>query len=164
MEILQFPNSILFSKCDEVSVFGPELRVILENMWDAMKFSNGLGLAANQVGLLYSMFVMEGPDKERLFIINPKILRKSEVPANLEEGCLSAPGEILTIKDRASWVEVEFKDETGKTTKRVFKGIWSVCVQHEIEHLNGNTFLQSKSLLKVKRKALAKKWKIKQNK
>lgn len=164
MEILKFPNPLLFEKCSEVSVFGPELKVILDHMWDTMKAAPGLGLAANQVGLLFRMFVMEGPSADRLYLVNPKILRRSILSANLKEGCLSAPGDLLLLSERASWVEVSFQDETGKEHKKVFKDIWAVCVQHEIGHLDGESFLESKSLTKAKRKELAKKWKIKQNK
>lgn len=158
MEILKFPDKRLFTKCDPVTVFSPELKTLLESMWDAMKAHNGVGLAANQVGLTYYMFTMEGADEEKLFIVNPKILSKSSGPANLREGCLSAPGEFLVRPDRMIWVEVEFQNEEGETKKRVFKGIQAVCAQHEIEHLEGKGFMQSNSVPKKKRLELAKKW------
>lgn len=161
MKILKFPSEELFQKCTEVSVFGPELKVLLDSMWETMVTGNGMGLAANQVGLTFRMFTMLGPEAEKIYIVNPKILKKSVVPANLQEGCLSAPGEMLTLSERASWVKVKFQDETGKEHERVFKGIHSVCIQHETDHLEGKSHLQSKSLIKVKRKALAKKWGIK---
>lgn len=164
MEILKFPHPLLYTKCEEVTVFGQELKTILDSMWDAMKTAKGLGLAANQVGLLYRMFTMEGPDAERVYLVNPKIIRSSIVSANLKEGCLSAPGDLLILSERSSWVEVTFQDETGAEKRRVFKDIWAVCVQHEIEHLNGDSFMQSKSVPKALKKELAKKWKLKQNK
>lgn len=164
MQILIFPDPILFQKCEEVNAFSEELLVLLDNMWTTMKDSNGIGLAANQVGLLHRMFVMEGPKNEQLYLVNPAIIRRSLVSAALEEGCLSAPGEMLILEERSSWVEVEYQDDHGTKHKRVFKDIWAVCVQHEMGHLNGESFLQSKSLLKTTRKSLAKKWKIKQNK
>lgn len=161
MQIYHFPFPILTKKCPEVLVFGPELKIILDNMWDTMKSARGVGLAANQVGILLRMFVMEGPEAERLYIVNPKILRKSQFAANLKEGCLSAPGEMLVLSERATWIELSFQDEKGIEQRRVFKDIWSVCVQHEIGHLNGESFLEAKSIGKAKRKALAKKWKLK---
>lgn len=161
MKILKFPDPSLFKTCKEVSVFGPELKILLDSMWDTMIEGNGLGLAANQVGLTFRMFTMLGPSGEKLYIINPKILKRSVVPANLKEGCLSAPGELLVLDERASWVKIKFQDETGKEHERVFKDIHSVCVQHEIDHLSGKSHLQSKSLHKAKRKELAKKWGIK---
>jgi len=161
MTILKFPSPELFQVCKEVTVFGPELKVLLDSMWDTMIANNGMGLAANQVGLSFRMFVMIGPEGERLYIVNPKIVQKSIVSANLEEGCLSAPGEKLTLEERADWVKVEYQDETGTKHEKVFKRIHSVCVQHETDHLNGKTHLQSESLHKARRKELAKKWGLK---
>lgn len=158
MKILKFPSPELFVTCTEVSVFGPELKVLLDSMWETMVEGHGMGLAANQVGLTFRMFTMLGPEAEKLYIVNPKILSKSKISANLEEGCLSAPGEKLTLEERASWVKVKFQDETGKEIERVFHGIHSVCIQHETDHLDGKSHLQSKSLKSAKRKALAKKW------
>lgn len=158
MEILKFPDKRLFLKCNAVTVFGDELKTILENMWETMKNHYGVGLASNQVGLTYYMFTMEGLDDEKIFLVNPKILSKSVASANLREGCLSAPGEFLVRSDRMGWVEVEYQNELGEIKKRVFKGIQSVCVQHEIEHLEGKGFMQSIAIPKKKRQELAKKW------
>jgi peptide deformylase len=160
MEILKFPDKRLFTKCQAVTVFGEELKVILEHMWNSMVGAKGIGLASNQVGLELYMFTMEGPEEEKLFIINPKVVSRSQAPANIREGCLSAPGEFLVRPDRALWVEVEFQDENGKITRRVFKNLHAVCVEHEIEHLEGKGFMQSKSLPKKVRADLAKKWKL----
>lgn len=160
MEILKFPDPRLFDPTWPVTVFGDELKVLLDSMWDVMVANYGVGLAANQVGLTFSMFTMEGAEGERLYIVNPRIKSKSSAPANLREGCLSAPGEFLTRPDRAVWVELEFQDELGVPQRRVFKGIAAVCVQHEIEHLNGEGFMQSKTILKQKRLQLAKKWNL----
>lgn len=161
MKILKFPDPALFQTCTEVTVFGPELKVLLDSMWETMTVGHGMGLAANQVGLTFRMFTMLGLEDEKLYIVNPKITKKSVVSANLQEGCLSAPGELLTLDERASWVKITFQDETGKEHERVFKGIHSVCVQHETDHLDGKSHLQSKSLKSAKRKQLAKKWGIK---
>lgn len=161
MEILKFPDPHLFEVCKEVTVFGDELRTLLEGMWTAMIARGGLGLASNQVGLDYRMFVMAGVDSEKLFIINPKIVKKSEVPAMMKEGCLSAPGEFLYLAERASWVQLDFKDDKGNMCRRVFHGIQAVCVQHEIGHLDGKSHLMSPSIPKKQRKELAKKWGLK---
>ncbi len=79
MDILKYPDPSLFKKCDDVTVFGTELLTLLGAMWDAMLKKGGLGLAANQVGLHFRAFVMAGVDSEKLFIINPKIIKRSEV-------------------------------------------------------------------------------------
>lgn len=158
MEILKFPNPKLLTKCEQVTVFGTELKTILDNMWETMLANYGVGLAANQVGLSYNMFVMEGPEEEKIYLVNPTVKSKSQAPANLREGCLSAPGEFLVRPDRSVWVEIEFQDAEGKAARRVFKGINAVCVQHEMEHLEGKGFMTSTSLNKTKRIELAKKW------
>lgn len=160
MNVLKFPDKRLFESCSPVTVFGEELNILLESMWETMLLENGIGLAANQVGLTFRMFTMMGLDKEKLFIVNPVVIKRSIAPANLKEGCLSAPGEFLIRPDRASWVELEFQDESGKNHRRVFKSLHAVCVEHEIEHLNGQGFMQSKALSKIKRRELAKKWGI----
>jgi peptide deformylase len=161
MELLKFPDKNLFNVCKEVTVFGNELTVLLDGMWEVMIKGGGLGLASNQVGLEYRMFVMAGPGNEKIFFINPKIISRSKVPANMREGCLSAPGEFLLLSERSIWVQVEFQDHKGEQKSRVFKGLHSVCVQHEIDHLDGKSHLMSKSIPKAKRKELYKKWGIK---
>lgn len=161
MKLVKFPHPDLFEKCKEVSVFGPELLTLLESMYCTMINSKGIGLAANQVSLKFKMFVMLGPEEEKLFIVNPKIIKRSVLPANIKEGCLSAPGEFLILEERASWIKVQHQDETGTSHEKVFKGIHAVCFQHELDHLNGLSHLQSKSLTKSKRKELAHKWGIK---
>lgn len=161
MKILKFPDPLLFVPCKEVTVFGPELKTILEAMYQTMIENKGIGLAANQVGINLRMFVMTGLEDKKLFFVNPKIVRRSVGSAGLKEGCLSAPGEFLELLERSWWIEVSYQDETGAEQKEVFKTIHAVCVQHEIDHLDGKSHLQSKSLTKAKRKELAKKWGIK---
>jgi peptide deformylase len=158
MEILKFPNKNLFEACKAVTVFEDELKTLLESMWELMIAKGGLGLAANQVGLNYRMFVMAGKDNEKLFIVNPILVQKSVFPANMKEGCLSAPGEFLRLSDRASWVQVQFHDEKGNLQRRVFQDLHAVCAQHEMDHLDGKSHLMSNSIPKVQRRALAKKW------
>lgn len=161
MEILKFPDKNLFVVCREVTVFGEELKTLLDGMWSTMVKGGGLGLASNQVGLDHRMFVMAGPDNEKIFLVNPKIIKKSIAPANMREGCLSAPGEFLVLGERVFWVQVEFQDQHGKSRSRVFKGLHSVCVQHEIDHLEGKSHLMSKTIPKVRRKEIYKKWGLK---
>lgn len=161
MEVLKFPNPHLFIPCNEVTVFGPELKVLLDGMWDTMIGKNGIGLASNQVGLSYRMFTMVGPEEEKYYIVNPKIIGKSESKANQREGCLSAPGEFLTLGERSLWVQIVYRDETGGVRSGAFNGIHAVCVQHEIDHLDGKSHLQSKSLSRMVRRKLAKKWGLK---
>lgn len=161
MDILKFPNPSLSTVCEPVTVFGPELKILLESMYETMKAAKGIGLAANQVGLKFRMFVMEGPSGEKMFLVNPIISKQGLNLSNYKEGCLSAPGEILFTGSRTDYVQIRYKDETGKEFTRDFTGIHSVCVQHEIEHLKGENFMKSKMLSREKRKFLAKKWGLK---
>lgn len=158
MEIVKYPDPALFKVCKEVTVFGPELLVLLNSMHATMVMQRGIGLAANQVGLKFRMFVMKTLDEDKLFVVNPKIRSRSVAPANLKEGCLSAPGEFLMLSERSSWVELEFQNERGEPQRRVFSAIFAVCAQHELDHLDGKSHLQSKSLPKSRRIELARKW------
>lgn len=158
--ILKFPNPLLFKKTSEVLVFGKELKVLLDAMWETMLVSNGVGLAANQIGLPLRMVVIKGPFG-RINLVNPEIIGKSKFAANLKEGCLSAPGDFILVPDRVEWVHVNYQDETGHERVAVFKGLYSVCVQHEIEHLDGKSFMENKSIPKQIRKGLQKKWGLK---
>lgn len=160
MEILKFPHPDLFKKCDKITVFGPELKILLDSMWETMKLANGIGLAANQVSIPFRMFVMEGPNG-RINLINPRIQALSQVSANLKEGCLSAPGESLVVPGRMRWVDVEYQDENGDFKRVVLHAIHAVCVQHEIEHLDGKSFMKNKTIHKTIRNQLSKKWKLK---
>lgn len=156
MEIVKFPNPVLFKKCKDVTVFTPELKVLLEAMWETMVRERGIGLAANQVGLEYRMFVMD-ETTEKHFIVNPKILQAGELPCDQAEGCLSAPGQLVKLY-RPNWVTIAYQNENGEHKKRTFVGIHSVCVQHEMEHLEGKSFLQNKTIPKKLRMFLAQKW------
>jgi len=159
MEILQYPHPFLFQKTAPVTVFGKELGIILDSMWETMIQNNGVGLSGNQVGLPFSIFVMKGPNG-RLDIINPQIISKSLSLTAQKEGCLSAIGEFILIY-RHSWVKLEYQDRDGNKKDVVLKDIYSVCAQHECEHLEGKSFLQNEALPRFERKLLAKKWGLK---
>jgi len=161
VEILSFPHPNLFFVCREVTVFGPELLVLLESMWDTMVDRNALGLASNQVNLKYRMFVMRGPNREKLFIVNPKVIKHSQGTIWQKEGCLSASGELMIYLSRPGWVTLEYQNEKGEKCSRTFEDMLSACVQHEIDHLDGKSYLLHKSVPKDRRIILAKKWDLK---
>lgn len=156
MEVLKYPDPRLLKPTKEVTDFGPELKTLLESMWETMVRERGIGMAANQVGLEQRMFVMSYR-AQKLFLVNPKIIELGNNPSNISEGCLSAPGQTIKIY-RPNLVKVTFQDETGAPFCAIFLDTHSVCVQHEVEHLDGKTFLQNKSIPKTIRKELAKKW------
>jgi peptide deformylase len=159
MEIIKFPNPILFTKCKDVTVFDEVLSLELKTMYDTMIKEYGIGLAANQVGLIKRMFVMNF-ENQPLFLVNPKILWKSRENASIKEGCLSAPGEFIAILDRSSIVKIEFQDENGNKKTKLLNDVYAICAQHEIDHLDGKAFLESKTIPKKIRKKLAQKWNI----
>ena len=160
MKILQFPHPKLLKSCEEVTIFDEYLKEALDDMWRTMLAAGGQGLAANQVGILKDMVVMKGPEG-RLNLVNPYISMKSEVPANLKEGCLSAFNEFLIVPGRAEWVQVKYQDENGDHKSILLKGIYAVCAQHELDHLDGKSFMEHPSLPAATRKALASRWGLK---
>ncbi len=139
-----WPDKILKKKCKEVAEVNPQIRELLNKMYVLMKEKGGIGLAANQAGLDLKLVVIDIPpfktNKNIVFkLINPKILKK-EGRRKFEEGCLSFPNLSLTIK-RAERVWVEALDERGKILNLEAKGILSIVLQHEIDHINGIVFI-----------------------
>jgi peptide deformylase len=160
VQILEYPHPSLFTVCQEVAVFDSKLKDLLDEMWTTMIKANGLGLAANQVNYLINAFVMNGQNGERYNIINPKLVRRSIAYADTKEGCLSAPGEFVVVRDRSLWALVTYQDENGHPRGQVFHDIYAVVIQHEMDHLMGKSHLQSLSIPKKHRQALARKWKL----
>lgn len=160
MKILKFPDPKLLTPCDAVVNFDKTLLSILDSMWEIMKDAKGIGLAANQVGISLDAFVMEGPNG-RLNMVNPYISVESEALANMKEGCLSTPGEFVVVPGRAKWVQVIYQDEKGNNKSLILEGIHAVACVHEIEHLDGKSFLQHSSFPKSVRKRYEKKWGLK---
>lgn len=146
--------------CEEVIHFDSHLEDLLDSMYKTMKKANGIGLAANQVGISKDIFVMEGP-VGRMNCINPYISLSSVEAANIKEGCLSAPGEAIVVPGRAKWVQLSYMDENGENRTIILKGIHAVCAQHECDHLDGKSFMEHKSLSRVSRKGFLKKWGLK---
>lgn len=160
MEVIKYPDPRLLKPCKEVILITPELIVLLDSMWETMLCERGMGMAANQVALDYRMFVMKTTKEEKLYLINPEILECGKNPCSLPEGCLSAPGQQVKLY-RPNWVKISFLNEKGEKQTRVFFELDAVCVQHEIEHLEGKSFLQNKAIPKKLRIALASKWGLK---
>lgn len=153
LPIVEFPDAILKQRCAPVEQFDAELARLIDDMRETMVDAEGLGLAANQVGVSLRVFTMLAPlagdDPEAMEIVelvNPEIVaRKGEI--RFEEGCLSFPGISETVL-RAAEVEVAFQDRSGGSQRRAFTGVSAVCVQHELDHLDGVTFLDRLSPLK----------------
>lgn len=140
MEITKVPNKILHKKLEAINGITPNLKKVILNMKKVMKEANGIGLAANQVGLNMQLFVIDEELAEEYkapsVYINPEIKPYSKGEEELEEGCLSIPETWLKIK-RPKKLKVKAVDEEGKKHKFIAKGILARVLQHEYDHLQG---------------------------
>jgi len=139
LEIRKYPDSILRRKTTLVTEFDAELRRLIDDMTETMYAAPGVGLAANQVGVLKQVAVIDVSGKDEpsslLVLINPEIIHLED-EASIEEGCLSVPGYTTVVK-RADKVIVRCLNREGKEIKVEAGGILSRALQHEIDHLNG---------------------------
>lgn len=152
-DIIKIPDPVLKQVAKPVGHVDDALRRQLDKMLTTMYDAPGIGLAANQVGLLTRILVMDVAQREEqetrapIFMINPEIIWESEEPSVWEEGCLSIPGHYADVQ-RPLEVRVKFLDYHGKQQEQTFEGLGSHCVQHEIDHLNGVLFIDHLSTLK----------------
>jgi peptide deformylase len=128
-----------------------DLRALMDDMLETMYAAPGIGLAAIQIGEARRVIVMdlakdEAPPAPRYFV-NPEILWASEETAPYEEGCLSVP-EIYDEVERAAKVRLRYRDYDGVAHEEEAEGLFAVCIQHEIDHLNGVLFIDHLSRLK----------------
>jgi peptide deformylase len=123
-------------------------------MYKLMQNAHGIGLAATQVGLNMRLFIMAIANKRKIVAINPQIIKKYGETYQ-EEGCLSFPGISANIK-RAAYIEIVALNEFGKSYRLKAEGNESKCIQHEIDHLNGISFVDH--LSRLKKKIISKKY------
>jgi peptide deformylase len=120
------------------------VRRLAQDMLETMYDAPGIGLAAPQVGVMIRLIVMDcakGEETPRpLALVNPEVTWRSEEAAPFEEGCLSIPDHYADVT-RPLEVEVTWTDLSGQPQRERFDGLWAVCVQHEIDHLNGRLFI-----------------------
>ncbi|GHU84567.1 peptide deformylase 1 [Clostridia bacterium] len=128
---------ILRKICKEVTDFGEHLWQLINDMHETCDFSGGVGLAANQVGILQNIFILHNDDK-RLEFINPKIIRSEREVIDIE-GCISCPKEYGKVK-RPQTIEVVAFDRQGKEFSLVLHGLDARIVCHETDHLVGKLF------------------------
>lgn len=151
MNLVDEKHKILNTKLPEVDLATVDKEAIKQTATDMLAFmkkNRGIGLAANQVGLNLRMFVM-GNDFANFTCINPVILEASEETIVLTEGCLSYPNLILPVK-RSRSIKVRYYDEDLKEVECTFDGKFGQCFQHELEHLDGITFISKVSKLRLK--------------
>ncbi|MGH8139494.1 MAG: peptide deformylase [Steroidobacteraceae bacterium] len=149
--ILEFPDPRLRTRAQPVTRFDPELRQLIDDMFESMYAAPGIGLAATQVDVHKRLIVMDvSKDRnEPLVFINPEILSREGV-AQTEEGCLSVPG-IFDEVQRAAKVRVRAQDRSGELFERDYDDVLAVCIQHEMDHLEGKLFVDYLSDLKRQR-------------
>jgi peptide deformylase len=149
--ILEYPDPRLRTKAQPVSVFGAELHRLVDDLFDTMYAAPGIGLAATQVDAHQRVIVADVSAKrdQPLVLINPQILSREGV-SRAEEGCLSVP-DIFDEVERAARVRVRAQDRTGEVFERDFEDTLAVCVQHELDHLEGKLFVDYLSDLRRER-------------
>ncbi len=151
LDILYFPDPRLRQKAAPVVKVNNEIRTLVDNMLETMYSAPGIGLAAVQVNVLKRVVVIdisENKSQPQCFI-NPEIIER-QGSEKMDEGCLSVPG-IYEPVTRAQSIKVRFLDRDGNNTEMEADGLLGVCIQHEIDHLDGKLFVDYLSEMKRNR-------------
>jgi len=142
-EIVTFPAKVLHKKATEVKVFDDDLQILIDDMTETMRVAPGVGLAAPQIGVPSRVIVVEfghesdeNIPKQFYVVVNPEIVRKSDLTVAGIEGCLSVPGFAGEV-NRAEVVTVIGQDSKGKEIRIRAEGWLARIFQHEIDHVNG---------------------------
>ncbi len=169
LEVLKFPDSRLRHKGKKVDKVTPELQQLADDMLETMYAEKGIGLAAIQVGVEVRLLVidirpqgeedrydldenltdLEKAVSQPIIIFNPEITKK-EGKTTYDEGCLSVPGFYESVV-RSKYIEVSGLDREGKPVEYKIDGLLSICMQHEIDHLDGKVFIDRLSPIKSNR-------------
>jgi len=149
--ILEFPDPRLRTRAEAVTRFDAALGTLIDDMLETMYAAPGIGLAATQVDVHKRVIVIDLSKEhdQPLVLVNPEILSR-EGEASTEEGCLSVPNIFDEVK-RAAKVRVRAQDRNGTSFERDFDDILAVCIQHEMDHLEGRLFVDYLSDLKRER-------------
>lgn len=151
LEVLHFPDERLRTVAKPVDEITPEIKKIASDMLETMYEENGVGLAATQVNIHQRIVVIDvsAERNQPLTLINPTIIDSSGVEVS-EEGCLSVPETNAEVQ-RAEFVTLEYLDLEGEKQVVEADDLFAVCIQHELDHLNGKLFIDYLSTLKQKR-------------
>ncbi len=155
LKILEFPDPRLRTKATPVEAVDDDLRALIADMFETMYAAPGIGLAATQVDVHRRLLIADiSPDmSEPHAFINPEILEKDGVIVS-DEGCLSVPGYYEEV-ERAEHVRLRYLDRDGEARTMEAEGLLAVCIQHEIDHLDGKLFVDY--LSEAKRQRIRKK-------
>lgn len=150
-EILTVPHPLLKQVSQPVDKVDDALRALMDDMLETMYDAPGIGLAAIQIGAPHRVIVMdlarEGDDPAPRFFINPEIVWKSDETQLCEEGCLSVP-DIYDEVERPIQVKLRYLNYQGEPVEEDAEGMFAVCIQHEMDHLEGILFIDYLSRLK----------------
>lgn len=163
LKIIEYPNQVLHQKAEEIKTIDNSLKALASNMLETMYNANGIGLAANQVGILKRIIVIDLQEEEEkknpIVMINPVITKKSKELYEFEEGCLSLKS-IKAFLKRPKDIEVTYLNLSLQQQTILASELLSICIQHEVDHLNGILFINR--LSKIKRTLLLSKLKKEQ--
>lgn len=139
MQILFDNHPSLLTKCP-VTTYDQAL-LVLDDMFKTMDTAGGIGLAANQVGIIQRFFIMDSSKNglRRHTIINPVVINTSKDIVPFNEGCLSYPGHYIA-KTRFKWIKISYINHKGIKREKKFTGLEAIIVQHEMDHLDGKKF------------------------
>jgi peptide deformylase len=151
LTILEFPDERLRKKAAVVKTVDDKIKKLVDDMLETMYQSHGVGLAATQVDVHQRVIVIDVSEVKDapLFLINPEIIEKDGIKES-EEGCLSVPGFFEKVK-RAEHIRVKALNRDGQPFEFEARDLLAVCVQHEIDHLDGKLFVDYISALKRQR-------------
>ncbi len=155
LKILEFPDPRLRKKATPVAVVDDTVRALIDDMFETMYTAPGIGLAATQVDVHERLLIADvtADKSDPRVLINPEILEKDGTLVT-EEGCLSVPGYYEEV-ERAEHIRVRFLDRQGDAQEIDVEGLLAVCIQHEIDHLDGKLFIDY--LSEAKRQRIRKK-------
>lgn len=151
LDVLIYPDEQLRTVATPVTEFNDELQTFIDNMFDTMYDSEGIGLAATQVNVHKQVITMDitGDKTNQIVLINPEIMASSG-ETGIEEGCLSVPG-FRGFVPRKEKVTVKALNRNGEPFELEADGLLAICIQHEMDHLNGLMFVDYLSPLKRNR-------------
>src|SRR6266480_2000852 len=150
LSVLRYPDARLHKVAAPVTVFDESLKKLVADMTETMYTAPGIGLAATQVDVHKQVIVVVAERRySRVVLVNPEIVEATGV-SDIEEGCLSVPG-IYELVERAERVKVRAYDQNGKAFTLEAQGLLAVCIQHEMDHLQGKVFVEYLSQLKQQR-------------
>ena len=152
LDILEFPDPRLRTKAEPLAGVDDRLRALIDDMFETMYEAPGIGLAATQVNVHKRLLVMDVSEEKNdpLVFINPEYEVLDAEEAEYDEGCLSVPGFYETVC-RPQHIRVTALDRHGEAFERELEGLAAVCLQHEIDHLDGKLFVDYLSPLKRQR-------------